>query len=331
MANINKMSPHNGRFMGEDNQVYNIVDLMQNQVHTLGSKTVTENGVYNASDDHLSGYKKVTVDVPEAELGTKNITTNGTYRASNDNLDGYSEVTVDVPGADTYLVHNFAKGFCYTNDPTYICVGGNADKQVLGQVDEAQMGEPEDNIVTFIRDNQTYFNNGGRKPNITVYIEPSVSIGQYLFSALDGSSLDTAGISKVVFSDNFVYPSTILPYPNTDYLLPDYRQEPETTVEGTALEVYFGTGITEFMKSIKHHPMVKKITFAGKITTGGHVVPDGAHSRLTEFNVEFKQNTQAEIHAFGAFYDELLGYASYGAGCVYTFSYTDTTETGGHP
>ena len=31
----------------------------------LGTKTITENGVYVASDDDLDGYKRVIVDVPE--------------------------------------------------------------------------------------------------------------------------------------------------------------------------------------------------------------------------------------------------------------------------
>lgn len=34
-----------------------------------------------------------------SDLGTKTITANGTYNASNDNLDGYSQVTVNVPSS----------------------------------------------------------------------------------------------------------------------------------------------------------------------------------------------------------------------------------------
>ena len=37
------------------------------------------------------------MNVPQATLGTKSITENGTYNASSDNLDGYSQVTVNVP------------------------------------------------------------------------------------------------------------------------------------------------------------------------------------------------------------------------------------------
>lgn len=62
----------------------------------LGQKTITVNGVYDASDDSLDGYDQVTVNVPVPTLGTKSITANGTYTASSDNLGGYSEVTVNV-------------------------------------------------------------------------------------------------------------------------------------------------------------------------------------------------------------------------------------------
>lgn len=67
----------------------------------VGGKGITANGVYNASDDALSGYNRVVVNVTP-NLGTKNIVVNGTYIASDDSLDGYSSVTVNVPtGGDT--------------------------------------------------------------------------------------------------------------------------------------------------------------------------------------------------------------------------------------
>lgn len=66
-------------------------------VATLGTKSITENGTYNASADNLDGYSQVIVNVPEKTLGTKSIVANGTYNASADNVDGYSQVTVNVP------------------------------------------------------------------------------------------------------------------------------------------------------------------------------------------------------------------------------------------
>lgn len=68
---------------------------------TLGTKSITANGTYDASDDSLDGYSSVTVNVSGgAVLGTKSITANGTYNASSDSLDGYSSVSVNVPAYD---------------------------------------------------------------------------------------------------------------------------------------------------------------------------------------------------------------------------------------
>ena len=66
----------------------------------LGTKEITNNGVYNASSDGLDGYSSVDVQVAGGStLGEKSVTANGTYNASSDNLDGYSKVTVNVPAS----------------------------------------------------------------------------------------------------------------------------------------------------------------------------------------------------------------------------------------
>lgn len=66
-----------------------------------GTKVIRANGTYQASNDALSGYSSVTVNVPSggggSTLGTKTITADGTYDAEDDALDGYSSVTVNVP------------------------------------------------------------------------------------------------------------------------------------------------------------------------------------------------------------------------------------------
>ena len=64
---------------------------------------IVENGNYNVTPS--SGYDaiekvEINVNVPEPKLGTKTITENGTYKASDDNLDGYSEVEVATSGVD---------------------------------------------------------------------------------------------------------------------------------------------------------------------------------------------------------------------------------------
>ena len=50
-------------------------------------------------------------NISGGNLGTKNITTNGTYNASDDNLDGYSSVTVNVSGGTTPIqINPFPQG-----------------------------------------------------------------------------------------------------------------------------------------------------------------------------------------------------------------------------
>ena len=56
-----------------------------------GEIEINANGTYDVSDK-----ASAKVNVPEKQLGTKTITTNGTYNASDDNLDGYSEVEVNI-------------------------------------------------------------------------------------------------------------------------------------------------------------------------------------------------------------------------------------------
>lgn len=59
------------------------------------TKTVNNNGVYNAEDDHVLGYSQVTVQVPASAVdsGTKQITANG----NNQDVIGYASVDVNVP------------------------------------------------------------------------------------------------------------------------------------------------------------------------------------------------------------------------------------------
>lgn len=60
-----------------------------------GTIDITENGLHNVKDKEFAN-----VNVPEKTLGTKTITSNGTYKASDDGLDGYSEVNVSTSGVD---------------------------------------------------------------------------------------------------------------------------------------------------------------------------------------------------------------------------------------
>ena len=64
---------------------------------TLGEKSISANGVYNASSDSLDGYSKVTVAVPASAVdsGTKQITQNG----NGQDVVGYAAVDVAVPNS----------------------------------------------------------------------------------------------------------------------------------------------------------------------------------------------------------------------------------------
>lgn len=60
-----------------------------------GSLRITENGIFDVTNE-----AKAEVDVPIPKLGTKTITENGTYNASDDNLGGYSQVEVETSGVN---------------------------------------------------------------------------------------------------------------------------------------------------------------------------------------------------------------------------------------
>ena len=70
-------------------------------VFPTGTLNVTANGDYD-----VTNYANTSVNVPEKQLGTKTITENGTYKATDDNLDGYSEVEVATTGVniDDYYI-----------------------------------------------------------------------------------------------------------------------------------------------------------------------------------------------------------------------------------
>lgn len=72
-----------------------------------GTLEITKNGIQDVTEK-----SSVIVNVPEKQLGTKTITTNGTYKASDDNLDGYSEVEVATSGVDI-------NDYYYTKDTYY--------------------------------------------------------------------------------------------------------------------------------------------------------------------------------------------------------------------
>ena len=78
-----------------------------------GEINISQNGTYDVTDK-----ASAKVNVPEKQLGTKTITKNGTYKASDDDLDGYSEVEVETSGVD--INDYYVTSGNYNKIPMYI-------------------------------------------------------------------------------------------------------------------------------------------------------------------------------------------------------------------
>ncbi len=77
----------------------------------VGSKTITQNGIYNAEDDWLEGYSSVEVNVSGEDIptGTKeiNITENGTII---ENISSYANVEINTNVVTSYVVDKAGSG-----------------------------------------------------------------------------------------------------------------------------------------------------------------------------------------------------------------------------
>ena len=82
-----------------------------------GEINISQNGTYNVTDK-----TSAIVNIPEKKLGSKIITENGIYKASDDNLDGYSEVEVATSGVDIneYFKPTIQGGYVYTWRDSFI-------------------------------------------------------------------------------------------------------------------------------------------------------------------------------------------------------------------
>lgn len=97
----------NGTYQAKDSGFdgYKKVDVNVNipQIQSQKEITIKNNGKYLVNpDDRYQGINEVdiNVEVPVPVLGTKKITQNGVYNASDDSLDGYSQVEVETSGVD---------------------------------------------------------------------------------------------------------------------------------------------------------------------------------------------------------------------------------------
>lgn len=81
------------------------VTLNNDVLVDMTDASATANKILNTYTAYVADGSKVTGTATEgsATLGTKSISANGTYNASSDNYDGYSSVTVDVPSGSVSL------------------------------------------------------------------------------------------------------------------------------------------------------------------------------------------------------------------------------------
>lgn len=86
---------------------------------TLTTKSITQNGTYNASQDNADGYSSVTVNVSGgggAVVQPLSVTQNGTYNPPS-GVVGYAPVTVDVSGGTQYnYLDEYNAGWSYSGD-----------------------------------------------------------------------------------------------------------------------------------------------------------------------------------------------------------------------
>lgn len=87
-------------------QMANAIESISGGGSSLGAKSITANGTYNASSDSLDGYSQVTVNVPQGSTptGTKqiSITENGTTTEDVTNY-ASAEITVDTTDGGKHL------------------------------------------------------------------------------------------------------------------------------------------------------------------------------------------------------------------------------------
>ena len=119
VAAVDLLATDNGRdYYPPDGKTFKKVTV--NVPDVTKPKSITENGVYYASQEGVTGYSRVDVTIPMQIIGDhKDIRQNGLYKAKvEDNVDGYAEVYVDV-----------------TPSPKPIYLGSQWSKNVVAPID----------------------------------------------------------------------------------------------------------------------------------------------------------------------------------------------------
>ena len=102
--------------------------VISGEASVLATKSITQNGTYNASSDDVDGYSSVTVNVPTGitPTGTKqiSITENGTTIEDVTNY-ASAEITVNVPVPSAFVPNvQMAQGVNRVNTTSYSAVSG---------------------------------------------------------------------------------------------------------------------------------------------------------------------------------------------------------------
>lgn len=161
----------------------------------LGTKTITANGLYNASDDSLDGYNSVTVAVPMPTFNTDvlNVSANGVYNALTSGLDGYSEVNVQVPSSFN------STDLTVTSNGVYNAQLSGYDGYVEVNVQVPSGGADLSNFVTALDENNQPIGLDGMYVRATSNFNKPVVIGdnvtncEYMFYATNFNSHVTIG------------------------------------------------------------------------------------------------------------------------------------------
>lgn len=182
---IHKSIYENGSYYAEDDDAvgYDTIDVSVS--YNNGSKTITSNGVYKASDDMLDGFAKVVVDLPQDLYDDFLISSNGQYHASNYGHSGFFGFRVymsEIPDISD------AKSLYYPGEYDFISNSNYAFKSVTVNVNNYADQYVADTLSVYydgyVRDMPSIPQSAFSRHYALEYVEFSnylVSVGTYAF------------------------------------------------------------------------------------------------------------------------------------------------------
>lgn len=163
---------------------------------TIEQLNVTENGTYS---EEGKAYSPVIVEVPEPTLITKTITENGTYNASEDNADGYSQVTVNVPLPQNAKLITTAESYPITDAADYPLPKCEV---TVANADKCEVIVTNDNAIT--ENNAPYLYRATPSGNkvLNELVGGTVAWNQLL--AKHNNTTSASGLTITIDSDGYV-------------------------------------------------------------------------------------------------------------------------------